>query len=200
MNGGHLEYASAGFVMHPSSATTSWMMNMKQNGLTLVELLFTLLILALLLGIGIPSFSSQIQSTQTRTSAFQLLEAVNSTRTLAISQGHRATMRHKGDWNGGWQIFVDSNDNGLLDEGERLISEADRLKGVQITGNTPLRQYVSFIPNGESRHIGQADSGAFQAGTFNICPETGGAGYKLVLARSGRARIDTISADECSSP
>lgn len=170
---------------------------MRQDGLTLIELLFTLLIVALLLGIGLPSFSNQIQSTQTRTSAIQLLESINATRTLAVSQGNRATMRHTGDWHQGWQIFVDLNDNGLLDEDETLVSEANPLKGVRVKGNSPLRDYVSFIQSGESRYVGKANAGAFQAGTFSICPELGGAGYKLVLARSGRARMDTLSAEEC---
>lgn len=172
---------------------------MEDHGFTLLELLIALCVLMITLAIGIPSFSNQIQSLHVRTTAYDLLESVNHTRTLAVSHGKRATLRHRGSWEQGWDIFIDENDNGTLDEDEVLIQQRGPLKSVIVKGNKPLSQYVSFIASGESRYVGKAGSGAFQAGTFTVCPATSGAGYSLVLARSGRLRMESITEAECSA-
>ena len=63
--------------------------------------------------------------------------------------------------------------------------------------NGPVRVYISFIGTGESRKVGRANGGSFQAGTLRVCPENEGDGFQLVLARSGRMRIESVSADTC---
>ncbi len=171
---------------------------MKQHGLTLPELIIVLSVTAILLGFGLPGFSNQLESTQARTSTLQLLESINHARTLAISQGRRATLRHTGDWTQGWELFMDENNNSLLDEGEVLVSQGSPLKGVRVHANQPVRHYVSYIPSGESRHASQHHDGAFMAGTFILCPERPGSGYRIILARSGRARMDVANAEECA--
>lgn len=172
---------------------------MDERGFTLLELLITLCIAAILLAIGIPSFSNQIQSAHVRTSAHTMLESVNHARTLAITHGKRATLRHLGSWEQGWEVFIDANDNGMRDDGETVIQQHGPLASVSIVGNQPLKQYVSFIASGESRYVGKANGGAFQAGTFTVCPTVPGAGYELVLARSGRLRMDKLTEEECAA-
>jgi type IV fimbrial biogenesis protein FimT len=174
-------------------------MHTQARGFTLIELLFTLLIFLILVTLGIPSFSDQIQSSRTRTGALDLLQSLNHARTLAVSHGRRATLSHTGHWEGGWELYIDKNDNGVLDEDEHLISTSQPLKSVRVTANQPVRKYVSFIGSGESRFTGKANGGAFQAGTFTVCPDTPGAGYRLVLARGGRVRMETITAAECNA-
>lgn len=169
------------------------------RGFTLIELMVTLLILLILLTIGIPSFSNQLQSSRTRTSALDLLQAINQARTIAISQAQRATLSHTGSWESGWELYIDANDNGQLDGDEQLITSSKALNSVRVSANKPIKNYVSFIGTGESRFVGKADGGAFQAGTLTVCPETTGAGYRLVLARSGRIRMEGISEADCDA-
>ncbi|MBN8430338.1 GspH/FimT family pseudopilin [Microbulbifer salipaludis] len=170
---------------------------MNARGLTLVELLITLSILGILLAIGLPSFQQQLESNRTRTAADSLLQAIKLTRNKAVVTNQRATLRKRGDWQSGWEIFHDRDFDGERDPGEDPIATGEPLTGVTIRANGPLANYVSFIGTGESRFAGTASSGGFQAGSFTICPANGGSGYRLVLARSGRVRVDTITAADC---
>ena len=170
---------------------------MSSRGLTLLELLITLSILAILAAIGIPSFTAQIESNRTRTAADLLYQAVQLTRTKAVTLNQRATMRHLGNWNTGWEVFFDRDFDGVRDAGEELLFTNGALSGATIYANLPLTNYVSYIGTGESRFAGTASSGGFQAGTFTICPANGGEGFLLVLARSGRVRQNRATAQDC---
>ena len=171
---------------------------MYNRGFTLLELLITLVILASIMTIGIPSFSKQIQNNRLNTTTLSLLEAVAATRTQAVSTNNRATLKHQGTWENGWEAFIDTNNNGLKDEEEKFFLSHEKTQDVRITANRPLQNYISFIGTGESRFVGGYNSGAFQAGTFKVCPATKGAGFELTLARSGRMRMNEISAAKCN--
>nr|WP_010132140.1 GspH/FimT family pseudopilin [Microbulbifer agarilyticus] len=170
---------------------------MKQRGLTLIELLITCSILGILLAIGIPSFQQQLEDSRTRAAADTLLQAIHLTRSKAVSTNRRATLRRLATWHAGWEIFYDLDFDGERDPDEPQIATGSELTGVTVNGNGPLATYVSFIGSGESRYAGTASGGGFQAGTFTICPTTQGEGYQLVLARSGRVRVDRVAAADC---
>lgn len=170
---------------------------MNARGLTLIELLITLAILAILLAIGIPGFQQQMESSRTRTATDSLLQAIHLTRTKAVAGNRRATLRNLGDWQSGWEIFYDRDFDGVRDTDEEQITTGEALTGVTISANGPLSSYVSFIGSGQSRFAGSASGGGFQAGTFTICPADGGEGYELILGPSGRVRTAKIPAEGC---
>ncbi|MBY6191834.1 GspH/FimT family pseudopilin [Microbulbifer agarilyticus] len=170
---------------------------MNQRGLTLIELLITCSILGILLAIGIPSFQQQLETSRTRAAADALLQAIHLTRSKAVSTNRRATLRRLDTWHAGWEVFYDRDFDGERDADEQQITTGTALIGVTIDGNGPLTNYVSFIGSGESRYAGTANGGGFQAGTFTICPTTPGEGYQLILARSGRVRVDRVTAADC---
>ncbi len=170
---------------------------MSARGFTLFELLTTLFILALLLSFGVPSFSKQIQQSRVKVATHNLLHSVHHTRTLAVTRNQRATLAHKGSWEEGWEIFTDNNNNGIRDGGEVSIFEGERLTGVNIYTNDPMKKYISFIGTGESTRIGRANGGSFQAGTMRICPHDTGNGVELILSRGGRMRVKSLNASKC---
>jgi type IV fimbrial biogenesis protein FimT len=171
---------------------------MKEHGFTLLELLITVSVIAILFALAVPGFSNQLQSARTRTVTLDLLQSASHARTLAVTQGRRTTLRQREQWELGWDVFIDENNNGVLDEDEVLVHRREAVPGVRISANQPVRQYISYISTGESRYVGSAQGGAFQAGTFSICPTDSGAGYRLVLARSGRLRMETQTELECA--
>ncbi|WP_051687409.1 GspH/FimT family protein [Microbulbifer sp. HZ11] len=170
---------------------------MNARGLTLIELLITLSILAILLAIAIPSFQQQIESSRTRSAADTLLQAIQLTRSKAVATNRRATLRRLGDWQSGWEVFYDQDFDGVRDTGEEQITIGGALTGVTVTANGPLTNYVSFTGSGESRYAGTASGGGFQAGTLTVCPATGGKGYRLILSRGGRVRVETLDDTDC---
>lgn len=60
------------------------MLARRQQGVTLLELMITLVIVALLLALGIPSFAEWMQNTQNRTAAESVLNGVQLARTEAV--------------------------------------------------------------------------------------------------------------------
>jgi type IV fimbrial biogenesis protein FimT len=172
---------------------------MRSFGFTLIDLLTTLTILSVLLIIGIPSFSAQIQKTRVKTATQSLLEAMDLTRTQAVFSNSRTTIANQTEWENGWEIFVDKNNNGIREEDEKLVQQHEKFEGIRIIANKWIKNNVSYIGSGESRNAAGTDSGAFQAGTFTICPESKGTGYQLILARGGRVRMLEIKAEKCDS-
>lgn len=170
---------------------------MHAKGFTLIELLVALLILAILFGIGLPSFSRQLQANQVRATTYQLLDSLQQARTLAATYKTRVSLQPLENWSNGWVLFHDTNHNGKLDADEALVAEVKLQAKVTIYANDPIQKYVSYISNGESRYAKHHDMGAFQAGTFTLCPVKAGDGYKIIIARGGRARLERVAQSQC---
>lgn len=189
-------YPNAGYA---GTTTDSMEGIMHRQGFTLIELLIVLAIMILLLTVGLPGLSTHIENTQVSTASSSLIEAIALTRSQAVISNTRATLKNLGSWNQGWEIFIDFDNNGMRGDREKLIATHPQLNNVRITPNQPVRHYLSFIGTGESRFAGRTNEGAFQAGTLYICPAARGRGYALILARSGRLRMQEISADQCTA-
>jgi len=172
---------------------------MRSSGFTLIELLTTISISAALLTIGIPSFSKQIQNSRVETAMLSLQESLQLTRVSAVSTNKRATISNLKKWEEGWEVFIDLNNNGIREPNEDAIKKYEKLKGIRISTTEPVKTYVSYIGTGEGTKANGKTGGAFQAGTFTICPEAKGAGYELTLARGGRVRKSDITERECEA-
>lgn len=172
---------------------------MRSYGFSLLELLITMAVMSVLLGIGVPSFSAQLQKTRLETATATILESMEFTRTRAVTSDKRVTMHTNANWEDGWQIFVDVDNNGQLDANDQLLVHQDKLSGVTIKGNNFVKSYISYIGTGESRSAHGTGGGPFQAGTLSICPTAKGTGNRLILARGGRVRIEKMSEADCAS-
>jgi type IV fimbrial biogenesis protein FimT len=172
---------------------------MRTNGFYLSELLVTLAVFAIVLCLCIPSFGAQIHKTQVKTATLALLNAIELARTRAVFANRRVTLAKLSQWDQGWEVFVDTNNNGVRDGQETSLVQQEPLTGIRITANNPIKNYVSYLGSGESRNANGTTAGAFQAGTFKLCPNTRGPGYKLILARGGRVRMSDLSVQDCST-
>ena len=97
------------------------------------------------------------------------------------------------DWNSGWQIFADTNNNARLDSSEPLLYHQDALpESVYLHSNFGL--YARYRANGRSGYI----SGAFMAGTWLACAHQQNSGGKLVMSYGGRVRSSTQIGQSCA--
>ena len=162
---------------------------------TLVELLVALAILAVLLAAGAPAFHDWLGAYELANHAKHLAETMTRARTDAIRTGDRVNLckspdqrqcADAGSWEGGFVVFVDENQNGRIDDGERILEiDGHAPRGITITANRPLDDYVSYTSLGRARML----NGALQMGTFTVC-RRGQRAMHVVLANSGRVRIE----------
>jgi type IV fimbrial biogenesis protein FimT len=131
-----------------------------QVGFTLVELMITLAVVAVLVGIGFPSFNSSMRSSRVTTQANAFLSAVNLARAEAIknnagagvcptanpSAGAAATCG--GTFTTGWLVWDDTNSNGALDAGEPVVRVFPGNTAITATANGALVTPIAFNNQG----------------------------------------------------
>lgn len=145
-------------------------------GFTLVELMVTIVVLAILLAIGIPAFASLIASNRLTSATNELIASLQAARTEALRRNARVTVcpaapnanACSGAWRDGWMAFVDQTPgnapapesaNDILFRGGPLHT------GIVVVANAPLSSYVSFSADGMSKQL----NGAFLASTLRVC-------------------------------
>ena len=159
-------------------------------GFTLVELLLALAVGALLVAFALPSYARFLAEQQLLNEARRLSDALMWARSEAIRRNAHvvicAACGRTGHWHDGWTMFVDENGDAEPDAGELLIAqEGAAAPGITAVGNRPVARYFRFDYLGQARMT----SGALQMGTVSLC-KPGVRGYDLVLANTGRTRID----------
>jgi len=173
-------------------------MRARGRAFTLVELLTALTIAAVLFALALPSFASFINEQRLLNDARRVADAITLARSEALKRnGHVVLCATPpavacGDadhWHDGWTMFADLDGNAEIDAGDAIIGlEGTAADGVTIVGNRPVQQYLRFNYAGQARMV----SGALQMGTIEVC-KPGLKGYLVVLANSGRTRIDRRS-------
>lgn len=178
---------------------------MNQSGYTLVELLVVLAVSAILLGIGVPSFASLSGSSRLSSATNDLISSLHLARSEAIKRNARVVMcisatgnacATSGDWDQGWLVFHDANNNATLDAGESVILARPALPaGFRLTGNRWVSNYISYNPSGATTTI----SGVLQMGTLTLCNESGvpGMARQVVISITGRPRTSKITLASC---
>ena len=83
----------------------------KPGGITLIELLVALSVLAILATIGIPSFQNLIRSNQVSASHNELIAMINFARSEAVRRNRNMVVEFN-QVNNGWNAFVIDSDSG----------------------------------------------------------------------------------------
>lgn len=103
------------------------MRSRRVSGFTLIELLVTIALIATVLAIGLPNFQQAIRSNRVSTATNELMAAIALARSEAMrgkGGGHVCTSREGsgcgGDWNDGWIVWSDRDDDGAPSSDEVL--------------------------------------------------------------------------------
>ncbi len=136
--------------------------SVRHHGFTLVELIITLAVLAILVAIGLPSFERALGDTRMRGQVSDFASAVRTARLLAVQRARPTAMAPLGnDWSSGWQVFADGNRNGKADAGETTVLKvaSDQIaSGFKFGGDD---RPFTFEPNGAR--------GATSAASVTVC-------------------------------
>jgi type IV fimbrial biogenesis protein FimT len=170
-----------------------------QRGFTLVELVITLVVAAILLAVAVPSFTTLVKNNRMTTQINGLAVSLNLARSEAVKRGVSVTVckrnsagndcNNAGNWQDGWIVFVDDDmdadhaeagvdGDGSVDAGEQILRVVPALSG----GNTLAfgKNRITFDSRGFSSGYN---------GTFSLCDDRGAShAAGLVASNSGRVR------------
>lgn len=126
----------------------------KQHGFTLIELMITLAVAAILIAIAAPSFSRAMSRQQISGAVSDFTADVALARAEAARQGRQARLCSSADgmacggaWHNGWLLWVDTNADGALNNGEVVRRHAALARGVTMVEGGGAGDLV-YQPNG----------------------------------------------------
>ena len=184
----------------------------RESGFTLIELMFTIALAAIILAIGIPSFQNIMRSNRITKDTNDFISSLNLARSEANKRGRRVVLcksdqidnlascatsssncctTGSGDWENGWIVFVDLDNDAKVDTDDTVLRVHGPLDGGDtLQGNGAMATYISYAPDGSTRLAGSA---AFEAGTmtFGLCNSA--KKNTIVISSTGRAHMEKVS-------
>ena len=142
------------------------------HGFTMVELMITLAVAAIMLALSVPSLKRITHNNLLVTSSNDLSASLSHARAEALKArrnvricptSNNTSCSTSSQWADGWLMFVDLDGNSLPQASE-LIELGAALDGrVSLTASTAFQQWIQFRPSGAA--IGSAGN----SGSFSVC-------------------------------
>lgn len=173
-----------------------------QRGFTLIELMVTVAVLAIIAGIAIPSFNDQIRNNRSLTFGEEFAAALNYTRSEAVKRGQpvslcpsNATQTDCGDdWTEGWLAVVDSNgaasSSVTVAELLRVWDAPDDGLSLTVKRGSNDFDFVRFVGAGGLASVGGADDPIDARAKHEDC--TGNAARAVRVNASGAVSMRRV--------
>ena len=171
----------------------------RQNGFTLIELMTTIGIAAILVTMAVPSMKSFTLNSRQTAGVNELVSGMHLARNTAITMNTRVTMctSENGQscqsvgWDKGWIAFIDKNSDQNVDADEAIIRSAGSVDGLTINSGL-YSDYLMYRPNGRVMRASVGEN----SGSFTSCDYRGSEHAKAIfLDLSGRPRVSDSYSD-----
>lgn len=173
------------------------------RGFTLIELLLTVVILAIVIGLAIPSFQTMIMNNRIISQINEVTSLISYARSEASKlpdavitvcpSTDGSSCANSAAWENGWIVMRDADGDRVLDsaDGDEVLrifqglagGNTLRVSGLSSTGGT----HIQFAGNG---YPVPATLGASPVGTISVCDSRGtGEAKAIVVSVSGQTRL-----------
>ena len=172
-----------------------------EKGFTLLELMTTLGIAAILLSVAVPGLQSFVLNSRQSSAVNQMVSAIHLARNTAVTRNSQVTVCASDDgascsnvaWSSGWITFADEDRDQVLDAGEELLSASDEVARLDIA-SAQFPAAISYAGNG--RVLAPIANGV--AGSFSFCDSRGAEKAKVVnIELTGRPTLAANAAANC---
>lgn len=188
------------------------------KGFTLVELMISLGVGAILLALATPSFTTFTKNKRITTQANEFVatlalarsEALKrvpqldapQTRVAICSSSDGASCAGSGGWSQGWIVFHNKDDDQQVDTSvdpeadEPIIRVYSALRGDNtLNGSSSVANYIAYSSTGSP----VLPNGSFQSGTFVLCDDRGAGEHarQMSLSVTGRMRVESDAPASC---
>ena len=138
-------------------------MRKQHSGFTLIELLVAIAVAAIVLTLGVPSFERVIERNQLTANINELVASLNYARSEAVRRNQRVSICHSNDattcsgadFEEGWIIFEDLDQDGDRDNPADVILRVHAALPANISLGDNLGGDLSFRPSGRANKAGR---------------------------------------------
>lgn len=162
-----------------------------QRGLSLIELIVTMAIAAIVLGVGVPTFGNVVADNAMASNANRFVASINLARSSAVRYQRNATICASSnynaatptcsagtDWSNGWIVYVDKDRDGAVD--------ADEVQSVF----EPFSDDVSFASGAVNGFTYDARGFVDNGDNLTLCDDrTGEMGRQVRVNAAGRVSV-----------
>lgn len=170
---------------------------MSAYGFTMIELMVTVAVMAILLGLAAPSFRNFILNNRLTAQINDLVADISLARSEAAVRGARVTMCASADlnvclgsgsvWQTGRIVFIDANSNNTRENTEQILKRSESLgvSNTLVATGFSNAAYLSFKPYGGLEPA--------TSGSFKLCDPALDTGRAVVVAATGRPAASKVA-------
>ena len=161
-----------------------------QRGFTLIEMLVSMVVLAVILTMAVPALSGFVRSSKVRAAQSELIASFMLARSEAAKRGIPVSLVASApvasnEFGGGWTVWLDANSDGVVDTGEEVIRRLPDLGGsVTVAANDGTNNVtlVRYAPSGFLTAAGPI--------SFKVCGSGAPTGFAVALQLVGLADLN----------
>lgn len=146
--------------------------NLRARGFTLTELVITMMVLAIMAMMAVPSFSQFIAGQRVRNAASDLASAFTLMRSEAVKRNGITTLSAVGTWSAGWVVTAGT----------------ERLRGYG-----PYTDITVSTSGGSSLWVGNDGRPGNGSQTFQVSLANGSTSNVVCIQINGTGRVATVS-------
>ncbi len=171
------------------------------SGFTIIELMLTIAVAAVILTIGVPSFQGLMERNQLTSGINQFISSMSLARSEAIKRNQRVAICPSNDgsicsgnqYENGWIVYVDRNSNNSREiDTEELVWVSESLPAnLTLRGVGCCYANIPYLASGQISGI---------AGSMHLCKANNtNKSRKISINRFGMARLVSTGSEDCAT-